>query len=322
MLWKRPRGPLHPRLLALLALALLWLTATRVGGAGHAGLAERFSLVAVRLLPYRTITVVDEVWLGSQGRWRLERRSDGWDNGLVATDDGKRLTVQVPQLPDVLVAQGGTHLDFIWGIPPGTVPRIERLTRIAEDEVLGRRAVLFSGRSGDITVRHWVDWETGALLRDERVDKLGRPVWVQVRSCQPPVAEHGELYRLENATVASSRPATWYARAVGAWVRDNAPYPLRLPDQLPGSLRLEGADVLDQDEGRVVVMRLARGDVLISVFIAPASGSPPTERRLLHRGQTVQAKRVGELDVTLVGVLGKREAEQLFDLLLAAQTRP
>lgn len=305
-----------PSFLWLMLLSTALLAVVTAAGAESAVVAEHFTLVSMRLLPFRTTTVVDEVWVGRDGRWRLERSSDGWDNGLVVVNDGVRLMAQVPQLSETLVIPASSHPAFVPGFPARE--NVGEFVPVGEELVLGRRAVLLLGKSGGVQIRRWVDKETGVLLREERLDRHERPVWVQVRNELAAVQEQEGRYKIDVAVV-SAAPGAWRAQAVAMWVERHSSCPVRLPAEFPGLLRLEGADVLSQGEAQVIVVRLSQGDRLISAFLAPAIGNPPVSRRLLSRGMHVQARRIGRLDVTLVGFLSKREAELVFAAIAKAQ---
>ena len=104
-------------------------------------------------------------------------------------------------------------------------------------------------------------------------------------------------------------------RAISAWTSEQLSVPLQLPVELPARFRLDGAEVLKQQDVTVVVLRLVQEGRLVSLFLAPSSGRPLSGRRLLDGGRAVQARRIGPLDVTMVGLFNSREAEEVFQAL-------
>lgn len=275
---------------------------------------EHYSLMTVRFAASRTDTVVDEVWLDGANHWRLERRSDHWDNGLVAISDGRQVQLHIPSLSQVLAVPLSAVREVVelglLAMPQTKTPQVTG----EETEVLGKPAVLLHIKAAGAEVKRWIDKQTKHVLREERLDSKGRPYMVMVRNELPAATEDPQRFDLQTTNITKIADM-WRAKAINAWVINQLHHQISLMQLIPGVMRLESAEVLRGVGGQTVVLRLSRGKSLISLFFAPATGEPPAKRRFYDHGLAVQAKRIGAFDVTLVGDVSTSEALAIFNQL-------
>lgn len=277
-----------------------WLAIAQRAEARKAGHYMRTSLF---MAPLHTETVTDEIWRDGQGRWRLERRSATWDNGLVALSDGRYITVSVPYMSEVLRVSS-PHISFA-GTPRSIIaPELFNsavadigFNLIQETNLDGRAAIVLIRRSGGLETKRWVDKSTGLPLREERYNKDGQPVLIVVREDLP--ADKPPAYSMVAKSTTTDQRA-WQQQAIVAWLASQLVSAPPMSPRLPSGCTIEWVQSQGISTGTQVMLLVNCGGELVSLWLSPADNPRFTNRPLLTKGQTVIARRIGHYEVVAV----------------------
>jgi hypothetical protein len=261
-----------------------------------------YTRLSIWVTPFQTETVIDEIWRDTAGNWCLKRYSNSWDNGLIAVNDGFNLTISAPCMSTALQVPANTSV--FMGTPrslitPALFTEQAKIPFIVqgEDTVLGRSTIVLVWESKEREIRCWIDKTTKLPLREELLDRAKRPVLVSLRQDLPA----GEMPTFTSTiNVQNITPAQWRYRAIVNWLAENVHYNLPLAASLPAGFEVEWIDLRAEKEDQVVVLLVNSGNQLASIWISAASGPKPASRSFLAQEHTVIARRVADVDITIV----------------------
>lgn len=277
-----------------------------------------YARISIWVTPLKTETVFDEIWRDTAGNWRLERRSDSWDNGLIAVSDEYKLTITVPYMPYALQVPANTNV-FAGTARSLITPALfcehaaADFTVQGEDTVLGRSAIVLVWKTKECEIRRWIDKLTLLPLREERVDITKRPVLVSVRQ-ELPVGKTPTY--IDNLNMENISPAQWQYQAIVTWLEAKMNCQLPLVSILPDWLQVEWVDLRLEAKEQVAVLLINTDKHLASIWLSAASGTRPVSRPLLAQGRTVITRRVGNVDITIVAATERQASHILKNMIV------
>jgi len=285
--------------------------------------AAHYLRIAMYMAPGQAETVVDEVWRDGEGRWRLERTSDSWDNGLVAVNDGRSLVISSPYLPVYL--QVPAHVRLFGGtlrslINPGLFsasPESGAFQVHGEDTVLGKPAIMFISRMTGTEIRRWIDKKTQMPLREELLDLNKKPIAVVIRRDLPGTEVPASAFQLLPAEAKiQTNHREWRQKAIIEWLRAKMPFsiPFRQYPVNQAEIEWVGWHQTTTGPAAVLLVRID-GELATMWFSTTGRSKPVVSRPLLAGGRIVITRSIGSLDVSVVATT-ERLATRLMRVLL------